>query len=174
MVLESYEGVSVSTEARRVEAGAGETLWFAGAHQTVKHPGDWSDGKFSLVEVVVPRGRATPLHRDPSDETFYLLDGEMLFHVDGREYEAGRGDTVSLRRGVPHAFVATSEVARFLVLNTPGTHDGYFRDGGEPASHRNFAEAPAPDLVRMEASNRKHGVEILGPPPFSRAQAAEV
>jgi quercetin dioxygenase-like cupin family protein len=151
---------------RAVARGEGETLWFAGAHQTIKHPGDWSDGKFSLVEVSVPRGRATPLHRDPSDETFYILEGQVLFFVDGSEHLAGPGDTVSLRQGVPHAFVASSEVARFLVLNTPGTHDRYFRDGGEPATDDDFATAPAPDYERIEASNTKHGIEILGPPPF--------
>jgi quercetin dioxygenase-like cupin family protein len=172
MVLSFHDGVIVSTSVRRVQAGEGETLWFAGAHQTVKHPGVWSDGKFSLVEVAVPRGRATPLHRDPSDETFYLLEGEMLFHVDGAEYEARPGDTVSVRRGVPHAFVVTSEMTRFLVLNTPGTHDAYFRDGGEPATHQNFTAAPAPDFERMDEANRKHGVEILGPPPFSLARDA--
>jgi quercetin dioxygenase-like cupin family protein len=155
---------------RSVAAGEGETLWFAGAHQTVKHPGDWSDGKFSLVEVVVPCGRATPLHRDPSDELFYVLDGEMLFHVEGTEQRAGAGDTVSVRRGVAHAFVVTSDVARFLVLNTPGTHDSYFRDGGEPATHTDLAAAPPPNYERLEASNVKHGVEMLGPPPFTELQ----
>jgi quercetin dioxygenase-like cupin family protein len=151
---------------RTLGAGEGETLWFAGAHQTIKYPGDWSEGKFSLVEVAVPRGRATPLHRDPSDETFYILDGELLFHIAGMEHRAGAGDTLAVRRGVPHAFTVTSEVARFLVLNTPGTHDRYFRDGGEPATNADFGTAPAPDYDKIEASNRKHGVEMLGPPPF--------
>jgi len=155
---------------RNLAAGEGETLWFAGAHQTIKHRGDWSDGKFSLVEVVVPRGRATPLHRDPSDETFYVLEGEVLFHVDGDEHAASPGDTVSVPRGVPHAFVVTSDVAKFLVLNTPGTHDKYFRDGGEPATHQDFEAAPAPDYERMEASNRKHGVEVLAAPPFAAVE----
>lgn len=154
-------------DVRVLAAGEGETLWFGGAHQTVKHPGAWSDGTFSLVEVTMQQGRATPLHRDPSDETFYVLDGELLFHVDGAEQAATAGDTVALRRGVAHAFVAVSGTARFLVLNTPGTHDQYFRDGGEPATHADFSSAPAPDFERMEASNRKHGIEILGPPPFA-------
>jgi quercetin dioxygenase-like cupin family protein len=157
---------------RSLAAGEGETLWFAGAHQTVKHPGEWSDGRFSLVEVDVPRGRATPLHRDPSDETFYLLEGELLFHVEGVEQRVGAGDTVSVRRGAAHAFVVTSEVARFLVLNTPGTHDSYFRDGGEPATHSDFAAAPAPDYERMEAANLKHGIQMLGPPPFTDIELA--
>ena len=146
-------------------------LWFAGAHQTIKHPGAWSDGEFSLVEVVVPRGRATPLHRDPSDETFYVLDGELLFHIDGTERAAGVGDTLAVRRGVPHAFTVRSETARFLVLNTPGTHDEYFRDGGEPAESADFDTAPPPNHEKIEASNRKHGIEILGPPPFATPEA---
>jgi quercetin dioxygenase-like cupin family protein len=157
---------------RSVAAGEGETLWFAGAHQTIKHPGDWSNGKFSLVEVSVPRGRATPLHRDPSDETFYILEGELLFFVDGSEHLARPGDTISLRQGVPHAFVASSDVARFLVLNTPGTHDRYFRDGGEPATHKDLRKAPDPDHDRIEAANQKHGIEILGPPPFANTDPA--
>ncbi len=53
----------------------------------------------------------TPLHRDPSDETFYLLAGELLFHVDGREYRASVGDTVSVTRSVAYAFFVTSDVA---------------------------------------------------------------
>jgi quercetin dioxygenase-like cupin family protein len=153
--------------SRALTAGEGETLWFAGAHQTIKHPGEWSGGKFSLVEVAVPRGRATPLHRDPSDETFYILDGELMFHIDGTERPAGAGDTLAVRRGVPHAFTVTSEIAHFLVLNTPGTHDQYFRDGGEPAANADFDTAPPPNYEKIEASNRKHGIEMLGPPPFA-------
>jgi quercetin dioxygenase-like cupin family protein len=155
------------SSSRILVAGEGETLWFAGAHQTIKYPGEWSDGKFSLVEVAVPRGRATPLHRDPSDETFYVLEGELLFHIDGTELAAGAGDTLAVRRGVPHAFTVTSDIARFLVLNTPGTHDQYFRDGGEPATNGNFDTAPPPNHEKIEASNRKHGIEMLGPPPFA-------
>ena len=113
----------------------------------------------------VPRGRATPLHRDPSDETFYILAGELLFHIDGTEHTASPGDTLGVRKGVPHAFVVTSETARFLVFNTPGTHDSYFRDGGEPATDESFATAPEPNYEKIEAASRRHGVEMLGPPP---------
>ena len=136
--------------------------------------GEETGGHVSVTEIVVPSNSAgPPLHTHDFDETFYLLEGEILFHVDGVEHAAGEGDTVSVPRGTPHAFMVTSEVARFLVLNTPGTHDAYFRDGGEPATHRDFAAAPPPDLARLAASNREHGVEMLGPPPFASQVAAE-
>ena len=160
--------VSTSTvdPARTIRAGDGEALWFNGALITVKTPGEWSGDAFSLVEVTSTEGRATGLHTDPSHETFYVLDGELLFHVDGHEQRASSGDMVDVREGVPHAFLVLSKSARFLVLNTPGTHDRFFRDGGVPAVDRDFASAPAPDLERTMASAERHGVRFLGPPPF--------
>jgi quercetin dioxygenase-like cupin family protein len=146
---------------------AGDALWFNGALQNIKVPGEWSDDAFSLVEVVSPRGRATGLHTDPSHETFYLLEGAIRFHVDGDERLAQAGETVAIRRGVPHAFVITSETARFLVLNTPGGQDRFFRDGGEPASSRDLASAPPANHERTARSAELHGVEMLGPPPFA-------
>ncbi len=145
----------------------GDALWFNGALQNIKVPGDWSDDAFSLVEVVSTRGRATGLHTDPSHETFYILEGTMRFHVAGEERSAQAGETIAIRRGVPHAFVITSETARFLVLNTPGGQDRFFRDGGEPATSRDLASAPPPDHERTAQSARAHGVSMLGPPPFA-------
>ncbi len=149
----------------------GEAFWGFGALWTPKATAEQTGGRFSMIEEIAPRGEGTPLHvHREDDETFYVLEGEVLFHVDGDEHAASPGDTVSVPRGVPHAFVVTSDVAKFLVLNTPGTHDKYFRDGGEPATHQDFEAAPAPDYERMEASNRKHGVEVLGPPPFAAVE----
>lgn len=39
---------------------------------------------FLLFEDTVDPGKRTPLHTHPAaDETFYLLAGSMLLHVDG-------------------------------------------------------------------------------------------
>jgi quercetin dioxygenase-like cupin family protein len=156
-----------------VRAGEGEAIWFNGAHVTVKVPGEWSDEAFSIVEVESTKGRATGLHTDPSHETFYILDGRLLFHVDGEQRHASAGDTVALRQGVPHAFLVVSETARFLVINTPGTHDRFFRDGGSPAEDRDFSSAPPPDSERTMASAQRHGVRFLGPPPFDAETVAQ-
>lgn len=147
----------------------GDALWFNGALQNIKVPGDWSDDAFSLVEVVSTQGRATGLHSDPSHETFYVLEGGLRFHVAGEEHDAVAGQTVAIPRGVPHAFLIVSETARFLVLNTPGGHDRFFRDGGVPASDRDLASAPPPDHERTMAAAEAHGVKFLGPPPFDSA-----
>lgn len=158
---------SSRTAMHAVAPGDGDAIWFNGALQNVKLPGEWSDDALSVVEVTSTEGRATGLHTDPSHETFYVLDGELLFHVDGAEHRARAGDTVAIRRGVPHAFLIVSETARFLVMNTPGTQERFFRAGGEPALDRDFATAPPPDLERTMAAAREYGISFLGPPPFA-------
>jgi len=145
----------------------GESLWFNNAHVTIKVPGEWSDGAFSLVELAMPGGRATGLHSDPSDEALLVLEGELLVHVDGIEHRATAGDTIAIARGVAHALLAVTPVARVLVLNAPGTHDRFFRLGGSPAATRDFADAPPPDFERTRAAAEQVGVTLLGPPPFS-------
>ena len=137
----------------------------------MKLPGSFGDDALCVVEVTSTAGRATGLHTDPSNETFYVLEGELLFHVDGREYPAPAGQTITVRSGVPHAFVVVSPVARFLVMNTPGTQERFFRAGGEPATHRDLDAAPPPDLERTMAAAREFGVDFLGPPPFAPMRA---
>jgi len=159
---------SISTAMHAVAPLEGDAIWFNGALQNVKLPGEWSDDALSLVEVTSTRGRATGLHTDPSHETFYILDGELLFHVDGAEHQATAGGTVAIRRGVPHAFLVVSETARFLVMNAPGTQERFFRAGGVPAVNRDFAAAPPPDPERTMAAAAAYGIEFLGPPPFAR------
>jgi quercetin dioxygenase-like cupin family protein len=157
---------STSTAVHTVAPLEGDAIWFNGALQNIKLPGAWSDDAISLVEVTSTAGRATGLHTDPSHETFYVLEGELLFHVDGDEHRARAGDTVAIRRGVPHAFLIVSDTARFLVMNTPGTQERFFRAGGEPALNRDFATAPAPNHERTAAAADEYGVKFLGPPPF--------
>jgi quercetin dioxygenase-like cupin family protein len=158
--------VSSTSDVRAVGQSEGDAIWFNGALMEVRLPGEWSGDAFSLVEVRMQRGRATGLHTDPSHETFHVLEGELLFHCDGEERPGRAGDTIAIRRGIPHAFIAVSDEARFLVLNTPGGHDRFFRAGGVPAESRDFADAPRPDLERTQAAAKEHGVELLGPPPF--------
>jgi quercetin dioxygenase-like cupin family protein len=163
----SSSPASTSTPFHAVAPRDGETIWFNGALQDIKLRGEWSDDALSLVEVTSTRGRATGLHTDPSHETFYVLEGELLFHVDGAEQRAPAGATVAIRRGVPHAFLVVSETARFLVMNAPGTQERFFRAGGEPAQTRDLADAPQPDHARTMAAAQEHGVTFLGPPPFA-------
>jgi len=66
-------------------------------------------------------------HADHSD-SFYVIEGELEFQIDGRTIRAGAGTLVAAPRGAVHAFpVAIGSRARFLNLHTPGGFERYLR-----------------------------------------------
>ena len=165
-------GLSTTDTDRGIvlDADQGEALWFNNDLLTFKATGAQTGGAFVAMEELARRGKATPLHTHPEeDETFYVLEGEARFHLDGSEQTLGAGAFVSVPRGVPHAYVVVSDVARVLILITPGdgAMEAFFRDAGEPAAERALpAERPL-DMARIGAAAERTGaVKILGPPPF--------
>jgi quercetin dioxygenase-like cupin family protein len=150
------------------QEGEGEQLWFAGGGVfTLKATSAETDGSFAMWEDHVVRGKTTPLHMHPNmDEAIYLLEGELLVHVDGEEHRVGERGLFVAPRGVPHAFLVTSETAHLLCLISPGTAEAFYRSVSEPATSQADASRP-PDFARLrEAAERSETIELLGPPPF--------
>ena len=149
---------------------AGENLWFGGGLATFKVTSEQSGGTLCLFEHAASRGKTTPLHFHPdSDETIYVLEGELLLHIDGVEYTAGPGAVIYVPRGTPHAFLVTSEVARSLWVVTPGaTIEAFFRQAGDVAPSRTLPSAEI-DIPRLLAAGEATGaMKVLGPPPFPK------
>lgn len=154
-----------------LEQGAGEYIWFGAGLFTFKVTSEQSGGVFMLTEVTMSRGKTTPLHVHPGhDETTYLIDGELLFHVDGVEQVARAGAVAAVPRGTPHALLVTSESARLITFVTPGDAEAFYREAGEPAPSRTAPPEGTPlDIERLlDAGKRTGFMEVLGPPPFKR------
>lgn len=151
--------------------GEGEHLSFAGGGlMTMKATSKETDGAFLLFEDRVVRGKMTPLHiHQNEDETFYVLEGEILVFIDGIEHRVGRGGLVVAPRGVPHAFMVTSETARVLMLHVPGTAESFYRAASDPATADADPSGPV-DFERVRrAAESSGGMKIVGPPPFKAA-----
>jgi quercetin dioxygenase-like cupin family protein len=151
----------------------GEQFWFAGGGVwAMKASAAETGGSFALWEDRVVRGKTTPLHLHPNvDEALYVLEGEILMHLDGAEHRVGEHGFAMAPRGVPHAFLVTSETARLLVLLAPGAGEAFFRSASDPVTSAADASRP-PDLDRLrEAAERSDTIELLGPPPFTAAEA---
>ena len=148
--------------------GEGEQMWFAGGGTfTWKATTAETGGAFVLLEDRMERGKATPFHLHPNeDEAIYVLEGELLVDVEGEQHRVGRGGFFFAPRGVPHAFMVTSETARVLALQTPGTGEAFYRDAGEPIESAEDASRPA-DWARLrEVAGQSESIQLLGPPPF--------
>ena len=150
------------------QADEGERFWFAGGGVfTMKATSAETGGSFAMWEDHVVRGKTTPLHVHPElDEAIYIVEGETLVHVDGEEHRVGERGLFVAPRGVPHAFLVTSETARLLTVMTPGAGESFYRSVSEPASSGADASRP-PDFARLrEAADRSEHIDLLGPPPF--------
>lgn len=149
------------------QQGEGEQLWFCGGGLiTVTVAESETGGAFWMFEDQLEQGKVTPLHVHPAaDETFYVLEGEILLHLDGEERTLGEGGVAVMPRGLPHAFMVTSPSARLLCFQNPGGGEEFYRHASEPVV---AGGEPAPvDLGRVRAAAVATGaIEILGPPPF--------
>jgi quercetin dioxygenase-like cupin family protein len=144
---------------RRWFYGGGVFTWLAMANDT--------GGAFLLWEDRMDRGKLTPLHTHPADETMYILEGEILMHLDGADHPVAAGGMALAPRGVPHAFLVVSEFARILTLHTPGTCEAFYLGASYPLAAGE--DSGVVDFDRIAASARANGgIEILGPPPFAR------
>ena len=120
-----------------------------------------SDGRLAAFHLVAPPMSGPPRHvHTREDEWFYVLEGELVFEIDGERHTVGPGGSVWLRRGVVHAyqnFAATD--ARLLIVTTPGEFAEFFVALSAAAPPGGM---PAPEL--FAALDAKHGLTTLGPP----------
>ena len=151
--------------------GEGEPLWFLDTLMEVKLSSAGGDGALSVLEQLAPPGSATPMHRhDATDEHFYVLEGEVVFHSAAGARRCGPGSFVSVPRGTEHAFrVSDAGPARLLVLSAPGRFEEFVRAVSRPAEGRTIppqGPPPGPEAIRaLTEVGARHDTTLTGPPP---------
>ncbi len=77
-----------------------------------------------LVTIQPHRHGPPPHVHDDEDDAFYVLEGELVFTVDGEEVVAGAGTFVLVPPGVEHTFEnRTDAPARFFNVHAPAGFD---------------------------------------------------
>jgi quercetin dioxygenase-like cupin family protein len=153
---------------------AAQPLWFIDNLVFIHVEGEQSGGAYSLSETWGARGNMPPLHvHRRTDETFYVLEGEVRLFVGGREIGLASGQAVFAPRGVPHAYRVESDRARWLVINSPAGYEHFLRAAGEPALRADLPPAGRhTDPAALARAAAEQGIEILGPPGTLPGQAA--
>ena len=130
-------------EVLRVPAGGGKSLRLMSNRVEIKASSEHTGDAFAVLEYrMAARTPGPPPHfHRRTEEAFYVLEGELTFHLGDRSVEAGPGGFVLVPRGVAHTFENAADTeARFLEVAAPGTFAGYFEelvgalppDGGPP------------------------------------------
>jgi mannose-6-phosphate isomerase-like protein (cupin superfamily) len=116
-----------------------------------------TNGAYSMLEVVADPRNGVPMHvHDNVDEHFIILAGKAIIANGDRRSEVAAGSSITIGRGVPHAWCNPSEDTRahMLVIFSPGGLEELFRKHArtEPAE--------------MTALANKFGTRITGPALF--------
>jgi quercetin dioxygenase-like cupin family protein len=135
--------------AYHLAAGEGRPMsWFTAAFRLKA-----SDTQLGAMELTASPGIEPPMHvHQHEDEYYYVLDGEVSFHVAPETYRCTVGSFVFLPRGRPHTFTIESPTARLLLLNAPGGFEHVFE------------LAPSTPEEAISALAR-YDVDVVGPHP---------
>jgi mannose-6-phosphate isomerase-like protein (cupin superfamily) len=157
-----------TARSERVSKAKQGAYWFYGDLVIVQVSGEETGGRFCLVEFLQKPGEWTPLHvHKDSDQTQYVLEGELTVYLPGHSFVVGPGDCINTPMNVPHTECVTSaEPARVLDVNAPAGFDEFAAAAGEPAAALTLPppDRPPPDVERLAALAAEHQIELLGPP----------
>lgn len=153
--------------ALSTEPGSGRAWWFLGTLAVLRNP-DGAPRTPTVIELTIPSGGSPPLHIHKSlDDSFLLLDGEILVRCGDRRVVARPGSYVVLPAGVEHTFRVTSDVpARMLLVHAADDFLDFIEAVGTPTQDLRLPPAGEFDLSR-EALIRigaEHDLSIVGPP----------
>jgi mannose-6-phosphate isomerase-like protein (cupin superfamily) len=120
-----------------------------------------------VLEMTLPAGSSPPLHvHDDLDDTWYILDGQMVVRCGDDQLVVGAGHWVSMPRGVPHTFrVVGDREARILLVHDNASFRDFIRELSNTARAHVVPTQPhfppMDELARIAAS---HDLRPIGPP----------
>ena len=133
--------------------GEGNARWWGGGLATIKATGKDTGDLYSIIEVLEPQGARAPLHlHRKEDEAFYVLEGEMTFHIGEETIRARPGSFVFGPKDVSHTYTVDSGPAKLLFLLSPPGFEGFIEAIGKPA--KALTLPPSESRIRRTRSTR--------------------
>ena len=100
-------------------------------------------GAFSLTHCYFRKGFTAPPHYHKlEDESFFILEGEIDFHIGDTKVKVCPGEFIMLPKHVPHHFDLITETAKALLLITPAGFEVFFKEFGQPAKTLDLPPIP--------------------------------
>jgi len=137
---------------------------------TILLSGADTDGRYCLVDMLVPPGGGPPPHRHDFEESFTMLEGEIEVTFRGKKSVLRKGETANVPANAPHFFTnASKESARLLCICSPAGQEELFLEVGVPVATRT-SQAPKPDKAaeaemkaKVAALLPKFRTQMVGP-----------
>jgi mannose-6-phosphate isomerase-like protein (cupin superfamily) len=147
-----------------LEPNKGKHIAVAGDINTILAFKEDTGGTYSFIEAkVFPGGGPIPHIQRREHEGFYIIEGQIIFNVDGQRIEAKPGTFVNIPPNFLHSFKnETSEIAKLIIVLSPAGMEQLFVDVGLEISNNSVKPPPFNNEQKQKLARlaSKYGMEI--------------
>jgi catechol 2,3-dioxygenase-like lactoylglutathione lyase family enzyme/quercetin dioxygenase-like cupin family protein len=160
---------AVRPSDRRIasEPASSPAWWFLGTLAVLRNP-QGAPRTPAVIELTIPPGGSPPRHvHAASDDSFLLLDGEVVVRCGDQMLRADPGTYVVMPQGVEHTFRVTSATpARTLLVHADDSFLRFVEALGTPTDDRRLPPPGELDLDQdtLMRASADHGAPMVGPP----------
>jgi quercetin dioxygenase-like cupin family protein len=114
--------------------GLENSVWYNGHRFSFLLEAEKTANAFALLHCYFRKGGEPPAHfHQYEDETFYVLEGEIRFHIGDKIFTAKAGELAYAPKQTPHQFSLVTETAKALLLISPAGVEAFFKEFSIPA-----------------------------------------
>src|SRR5438309_10292011 len=104
---------------------------------TILESGDDTDGRYCLIDMLIPPGGGPGPHRHDFEESFTILEGEIETTFRGKKSVVRAGETINIPSNAPHSFRnASQDIVRLLCICVPAGQEEFFVEVGIAVASR--------------------------------------
>lgn len=152
-----------------VAAQDGQTLSVVGDTYRLVITGEQTGGAYAVIDMLIPpQGGPGPHAHADFQESFYVLEGEVVVKTKSHSYTARKGAFVNIPLGgVVHDFKnETDTTAHLWCVVVPAGLEKLFQEIGKPVPAGAFLPAPVmgpEEQKRMKGIAEKYGQQVFPP-----------
>jgi unsaturated pyranuronate lyase len=95
-----------------------------------------------LARIVLKKGAVVPRHHHFHEQVSHVVDGALMFRMDGKEHIVRAGEILCIPPDAPHEVIALEDSVALDIFNPPRQDwidgdDAYLRGGEAEPSRRN-------------------------------------
>ena len=162
------------TKIITVDPQGGTDLAVVGDNYRLLITGKETEGAFAVIDMLIPPGGGPGPHAHATfQESFYVIEGEIVVTTENQIYTARKGAFVSIPKGgAIHAFKNESSVnAHILCMVFASGLEEFFKEIGEPAAYGEFLPVPAMThevIQKLQSTAAKYEQEVFPPDYFDK------
>src|SRR5216110_380038 len=145
-------------------------IGLVGDTYTILLSGNDTNGRYCLIDMLIPPGGGPGPHRHYFEESFTVLEGEIEATFRGKKSVVRAGETINIPANAPHSFRnASQDPVRLLCICAPAGQEEFFAQVGIAVASRTIRAPKLDEAAQSEFIKKaqklapKYRTELLKP-----------